>query len=316
MFGDDTRILRDREFQLLLLANVPGTLGSALVSPLLDSLVEPFNTSVAETGLLMSVHTAPPILLIPVAGVSADRCGRQPVVVTSLFCFGLTGMAVALTTEFRVALALRFLQGVAYAGLVPTIITSVGDLYAGTEEATAQGLRFTSSGLSQSLFSTLSGLLVAVAWQYPFLLYGLCIPIAAVLAIAFEEPIGRGDHAEAASTGEDDSGDGQGSRPGGARPLLALATRPKVFAILLARAAPTIVWTGFLTYASVVVGRLIGGTTEQAGLLVGIGTLAYAGTASQVGRFASLFDSRFKPLFVANLALGVGLALVGIAPSI
>lgn len=81
------------------------------------------------------------------------------------------------------------LQGISFAALTPIIVTSIGDLYAGTKEATAQGLRFTGSGISQTVFPLGAGVLVGVAWQYPFLLYAIAFPIAAVIYVWFQEPV-------------------------------------------------------------------------------------------------------------------------------
>lgn len=132
LFGDDASILSDLQFQLFITANLMGVLGTALVSPLLDTLIGAFDVSPAQIGLLMSVFTAPPILMIPVAGALADRYGRKPIIICSLVLFGTAGVAIALTTDFLVVLALRFLQGIGFAGIVPIIVTSIGDLYTGT----------------------------------------------------------------------------------------------------------------------------------------------------------------------------------------
>jgi MFS family permease len=143
-----------------------------MVSPVLDSLIEPFGTSAADIGLIISFWTAPGVVVIPVAGVLADRYGRKPVLVASLVAFGFGGTGIAFTTDFRVVLALRFLQGTGYGGLVPVITTSIGDMYDGSREVTGQGLRLTVNGASGTVFPLLAGVLVVVAWQYPFLVRG------------------------------------------------------------------------------------------------------------------------------------------------
>jgi MFS family permease len=162
-FGDDATIVRERNFQVLFLANTLGPLGTGLLSPILDALTGPLGTSVASVGLLMSFFTAPTIVALPLAGMIGDRYGRKPVLVASLTAYGLAGLAIALTGEFRVVLGLRAVQGVAFAGLAPLIVTTLGDIYDDTEEATAQGLRFTSSGLVSATFPLLSGVLVTAA---------------------------------------------------------------------------------------------------------------------------------------------------------
>lgn len=64
---------------------------------------------------------------------------------------GGSGLAIAFTTNFRIALGFRALQGVGFAGVTPVIITCLGDLYEGDAEATAQGIRFGISGVSPSV---------------------------------------------------------------------------------------------------------------------------------------------------------------------
>lgn len=301
LFGEEASILRDRNFQLLLLANVFPGLGVALLSPVLDSLIEPLGASPATIGLMISVFSAPSIVAIPVAGVLADKYGRKPILSVSLVAFGVAGAAVGGTTHFQDALVLRTIQGVAFAGLTPILITSIGDIYVGTREATAQGLRFTGTGISQAVFPLISGVLVVAAWQFPFLLYALAVPIAGLVYVAYEEPPVRDEASEDRSY---------------RRALFALVRRRRVIALVVARSLGPVVWIAFLTYNSLIVVRLIGGTPGEAGLLVALGSIVFAASSSQAGRTTALFGSRFYPLVVANVALVAGLGLVLFAPSL
>ncbi len=303
LFGDDARILRDREYQILLLVTVPVLLGTTLLSPVLDSLIEPLGATPANVGLLVSAFTAPAIVIIPLAGALADRVGRKPILVVSILLFGCSGSAIALTTDFRVALGLRLLQGVSFAGASPIIITCIRDIYDGSAEATGQGLRVMVSGLSQTVFSLLAGLLVVLAWQAPFLMYAMAIPVALVVYLWFEEPVSP-------DRLDDDESDSYG------RELLALLGRRRVFALVLGRGLFMVAWFGFLTYNSIVVVRVLGGSPGQAGALVAISSLLFAITASQAGRITARFDSRFYPLLGANLCLGLGLGTFALAPGV
>ncbi len=337
LLGDETEVLADPSFQLLLVANLMAPLGTALVSPLLSSLTGPFGVSETQVGLLISAYTAPPIVTIPLAGVLADRYGRKPLLVAGLLLFGTAGSAIALTTDFTVALALRFLQGVGFAGLTPMIITSIGDLYRGTTEATAQGVRFTTSGVYQSVFPLVGGALVGIAWQYPFLIYAMAFPIAGAVAWWFPEPaaLPAADETGAApTTGEGDAaaddpaGDGPADPEpdGGAserpdrreqlRQLGRLLAHRRVLAVIVARGLPMFIWIGFLTYNSIVVVGLLGGTPTAAGLLVTVNSVGLAVGASQAGRISAWFDSRLWPLVGANVGLGGGLAVVTLSPSV
>jgi len=303
LFGTDGRILRERDFQALLLANLLGPLGTGVLSPILDSLIDPFGTSTADVGLLISFFTAPAIVMIPVAGLLADRVGRKPILLAGLVLLGAAGTAIAFTTDFRVALGLRLLQGAAFGGITPIIITSLGDIYEGSEEATAQGIRFTGSGLSSAAFPLLSGVLVVAAWQYPFFLYAASFPVAVVVYLWFEEPT-DGDRERTSSLGTR------------LRALGELVTRRRVFAMVVARGLPMFVWIGFATYNSIVVVELLSGSPTAAGAMFAIGSVLYAASASQAGRLTDRFGSRFYPLVGANLCLGAGFGLFVFAPTL
>jgi MFS family permease len=305
LFGQNAGMVHDDDFRLLLAANAMGALGTALVSPVLDSLTGPFGVSAAAIGLMVTAVAAPSIVLIPLSGALTDRFGRKPVLVAGLLGFGGAGFAIAFTTDFGVVLGLRATQGIAFAGVTPVIITSIGDLYDGDVEATAQGIRFGTSGLSQAFFPAVAGAVVVFAWQYPFYIYAVALPIAVAVALFFEEP---------AATVAERERDGSTGRDY-VRGVVRLAGRRRVFGYIVARSVVVLPFIGFLTYNSLVVSRLQGGTPRQAGLLVALFSLVFAVTATQAGRITARFGRPTAPLVVANLLLGVGLAGFALSPS-
>lgn len=297
--GGEASVVRERPFQLLFLANMLPPLGTALLSPVLGSLIEPLGATAANIGLLMSAFTAPAVVVIPITGVLADRYGRRPVIIFGLLWFGLTGTAIALVSEFQAALVLRFCQGIGFAALTPIIITSLGDLYTGTKEATAQGFRFTGSGITQTVFPLAAGVLVGIAWQYPFLLYAIAFPIAAVVYLWFEEPV-------------DPDADSDDARPFREQltGLWALVSHRRGWAMVLARGTANLSWFGFLTYNSIVVVDALGRTPAEAGVLAALASITYAAAATQAGRITAAFDRRVVPLVVMNVSLAGGLIVV------
>jgi len=313
LVGADADVLDDGDFRLLLLASLISPMGASVVSPVVESLAGPYGVSATEAALLLSAFTAPGVVLIPLSGVLADRYGRKPVLVSGLALFGLAGVALTLTTDFRIALALRLLQGVGYTGIGPILITATGDLFSGARESAAQGVRFTAVGASLTVFPFLAGLLVGIAWQYPFALYAAALPVAAVVWLRFEE---SADLGAGASTDDDADGPERGPEDtGGVRALLALATRPRVAATLVGRAAPGFLWFGFLTYNSIVVVRLLGGTPGAAGALVAVASISSAVATTQAGRITARFG-RAVPTFAALVLAGGGLAGLALAPSV
>jgi MFS family permease len=303
LIGDTKSVIDDLAFRALLLANVTATLGTALVSPLLSTLTGPLGVSETQIGLIITAFSAPAIVCIPLAGILADRVGRKPLLVVGLIVYGITGAAVGLTTDFRIVLFLRFIQGCGYSLVLPTIVASVGDLYEGVTEATAQGLRFATSGFSQMAFPLVAGLLVAFAWQYPFALYAVAIPVSVLVYFWFDEPT----QSENSSVG---------SSSGGQRLLRTYLARPSVAALLVARGLPEFLFIGFLTFISMIVVQVLNYSPREAGLLVAVCSLVYALAATQTGRLTTVFDNRLPLMVLGTAGMGAGLLIVAFAPSL
>jgi len=308
LFGTEADVVRDRTFQVLLLGSVVSPMGSSVVSPVLESLATPYGVSVARVGLLMAAFTAPSIVAIPLVGALSDRVGRKPVLAAGLALFAVAGGAAAFTPDFRVVVGLRLVQGIGYCGIGPVLIASVGDLYAGEREATAQGLRFATVGLSLALFPVVAGVLVARGFQLPFLLFFLGLPAALVVLLVFEEPTRADSEGATAENGPEPEAT--------VGALLERLRDPLVLAALVGRAVPSFLWFAFLTYASVVTGRLLGGSPSVAGLVVGLASLGSAVGGTQVGRLTATFDGRGVPLATTMAVCGAGLALFGLATSL
>jgi len=310
VFGDGAEVLDDTTFRLLVLANINGAIGAVVVSPVLEGLAGPYGIEATRLGLMMSAFTAPSIVGIPLAGAIADRYGRKPVLLASLVLFGAGGSALALTTNYTVVLALRAVQGVGYSGIIPVVIASIGDVYAGAEETAAHGLRFSSSALSQAVFPAVAGALAALSWRYPFLLFAVAFPIAGLAYVGLDEPSSapRSDGGRAAASDRDT----------GAyiRAVLSAAARPRLGAVLLALGVPAFVWITFLTYNSFFVVEVLGYSPLYASGLLTVLSLINATTASQAGRVTAATDGAFRPLIAANVALAVGLGLFALAPSL
>ncbi len=305
LFGSRSAVLGEPRFLLLLLANAAYPLGTVYLSPILESLVGPFGVGTEQIGLLITAFFAPSIVITPFAGTAADRIGRKPVLVGSLLVFGLAGVAIAGTTDFRVALGLRLLQGVGAAGILPVVVASITDLFDGTAEATAQGLRGSFHSLVGAVLPVLAGLLVVVHWRYPFLVYGAAVPIALVLAVIFEEPTAT----EPAVT------DGGGPDPS-LSAVVAHCRSPAVLALLVGIVVPPFLFLAFITYNSFIVVTGLGGSPGDAGVLAAIGALSSAAASSQAGRIDEWFASRTVPLVALNLGMLAGLATIALAPSV
>jgi predicted MFS family arabinose efflux permease len=294
VFGAEGTVALDRELQVVMVMTAVGVSGVFVVSPIVSALSTPFGVSDAEAGQLVTAFVAPSILLVPLMGVLADRIGRKPVVVAGLVVFGAAGVAVGLTSSFAIALGLRAVQGLGYAAIIPIGTALIGDLYAGSREATAQGLRVASIQTTNFLSPALAGVLVLASWRFPFFLYGLAFAVA--VAAWWELPETDADAVEL--------------RPY-VRELLALLSDTVIASVLLTFLVRFLLVFSFFAYVSVLLSRTVGAPTVVIGAVVSLFALVSLVTATQAGR---LVESR-DPLVVLAAALlvtGLGIALMGV----
>jgi MFS family permease len=155
-----------------------------LVSPALPEIQSAFGVSASRTGLFVTLYAVPGILLAPFVGALADRVGRRYVLSACLVVFGLAGSAVAFTGEFVVALGLRVLQGVAAGSVLSALaMTVVGDRYDGARHDAVMGVTSATLSLGTAVYPVVGGLLAVRAWNAPFLVYALALPVAGLVFV-------------------------------------------------------------------------------------------------------------------------------------
>jgi MFS family permease len=132
------------------------------------------------------------VFFSPVAGVLADRHGRRRVLVWSLLCFSLAGVAVLPTTDFGTVLVLRGLQGVGASGLFAVAVTLIGDTYEGVQRNAALGANGAAISIGAAVYPLFGGAIATLGWRAPFAVYavGLLVALWALRAIE-EVPVER-----------------------------------------------------------------------------------------------------------------------------
>lgn len=172
----------------ILAATLMTPLDVPLVSPVLPTIAAAFGVPESTAGLFVTVYALPGILLAPVVGSLADRLGRRVVLAGCLTLFGVAGTAIAFTGDFRVALGLRLLQGVAAGSLLSALaMTVVGDRYTGRRHDSVMGLTSATLSLATATYPLIGGALAGRAWNAPFLMYALPIPVAAVVLFGLDD---------------------------------------------------------------------------------------------------------------------------------
>lgn len=299
LLGAEGDVAGESKAQAMTISSSLLATGVVLLSPLLLDLAAVFGVSEARIGLLVTAFTAPPIVLIPLAGILADRIGRKPLLVVGLALFGVAGAAVGLIRSFEVALALRFFQGIGFALAMPLTITVLGDVYEGSREATVQGFRTAGNFFTNMVGPVVAAVLLGLAWQYPFALYLVTLPVAVWVWMVLP--------ATAPKT--------ESSLRKYVQDLLTLVRRPDMAAILLTFGLRFVVFYGFLTYVSFLGKQTIGLTTVAVGVMTAVKAVASVAGSTQAGRLTI----RGHTALVAATAfafMGAGMLLAGAVPGV
>lgn len=299
LFGAEGTVAAEPGTQIVMAATAIAIAGIYAMSPILSALTDPLAVSDARVGAVITAYTAPSVVLVPAVGLAADRVGRRGLLTAGLVLIGAGGVAVSLASDFSTVLALRAVQGVGFAAVNPLGVTVLGDLYEGSRETTAQGLRAAGINAAALVVPPVAGALVLVAWQSPFLLYAAALPVAAWAWFTLPaDPPTSGERTLRGYLGE----------------LLALLRRPALAAIQLSFVARFALAVGYYAYISVFLTRAFGTSAVGSGLVVAGVSLAALAGSTQVGRLVATRDG-FGVLVAALLAVGGGLAAMGAVPS-
>ena len=182
-------LLTDSALISVLFISGVAAFGMNAVPVALPAVGTEFHLTETEIGLVMSVFSVANLPMILVSSVLADIYGRRAVVIPSLLVFGLSGLATLWAPSYLALLALRAVQGFSFAATIPLATTLTGDLYTGAEGSAAQGIRSGLNGLAATAAPIAAGVLVAMAWQYPFALFALAIPVAGLVYLFYPEPV-------------------------------------------------------------------------------------------------------------------------------
>jgi MFS family permease len=105
-------LIRDTNLQLIFLVTLFAVMGVASLAPAFPKIIEFFQITKKQVGLLITVFTLPGVFLAPFMGILADRLGRKNILIPSMLLFSLAGFLCMFTKTYETLLLLRFFQGV------------------------------------------------------------------------------------------------------------------------------------------------------------------------------------------------------------
>ena len=131
--------------------------GVGVVVPLLPVYARALGAGGLSIGLIFGAFSISRVFFLPYFGSLSDRKGRKPMIVPGLLAYTLVSIAYLFSDDITVLIAVRFVQGIASAMLLPVIQAYVGDITPRGKEGITMGLFNMSVFLGLSLGPVLGG---------------------------------------------------------------------------------------------------------------------------------------------------------------
>ena len=161
----------------LLMASMMVLMGSAAVSPALHGIEVELGTSKFLASMVISL----PSLVVAVCGFPmgylADRVGLAKTFIASLALFIASGVLGYFCTDIGTLLATRVFLGVGIAGISTAATGLMGIYYDGDERMRVMAIQSAFMGFGGVVLEVIGGLMADVAWNVPFLVYLIALPI-------------------------------------------------------------------------------------------------------------------------------------------
>ncbi len=175
----------------LLVASTLTVMAGAVIAPALPEISRQYHYLPNAELLSKLILTLPALViavLAPLTGYFVDKAGRKPVLIFSLMVYAVAGTTGLYLSDIYLILAGRALLGLAVGGLMTSVVTLFGDLFAGEERSRFMGYQAAFAGIGGLLFISGGGLLADIHWRAPFLIYAFSIPVLASAWIFVSEP--------------------------------------------------------------------------------------------------------------------------------
>lgn len=148
--------------------------------PLIPTIIEEFNITYTEAGLLMSIVLVPGIFLSLPAGLFVERYGVRRVGFTSLVSIVLGCFVTATANSFIMVLAGRLILGLGGSFVIPATATVIAQWFTREELGKAMGIYGINMPLATAVaFPSASISMLAYGWRFPFYI-SLAVGITAI----------------------------------------------------------------------------------------------------------------------------------------
>ena len=114
--------------------------GVGIVVPLLPIYAHNLGAGGLYIGLIFGAFSISRTFFLPYFGRQSDKKGRKPFIVAGLFAYTVVSLAFILSNSVESLIALRFIQGIASAMIMPAVQAYVGDITPAGREGFTMGL--------------------------------------------------------------------------------------------------------------------------------------------------------------------------------
>src|ERR1700744_2362355 len=147
----------------------------------------------SQSQWVINAYLLPLTALSLLGGAWGDRFGRRRALILGSAIFGLASAGASLAPTIAVLVAMRVLQGLGAALLVPNSLAILGQMFSGENAARAVGLWSATAAIASAIGPVLGGFFIDMGhWRAVFLLTAPVAALSVVLAYRYV-PVDRKD---------------------------------------------------------------------------------------------------------------------------
>ena len=160
--------------RVLIFAAIVAMLPNSVLFPAAKDISHHLHVPLSFIGLMISVYSIAYLVVTPILGVISDRLGRKWILVVALSLFSIGGIFPLVTHSQGVILVGRALMGMGSAGIMPTVLSIIGDEYtAGDKRRMALTWISTAIAVAEAILPFFSGVVDGISWIGVFMLYAV-----------------------------------------------------------------------------------------------------------------------------------------------
>lgn len=166
--------------------------GVGIVVPLLPIYAHDLGAGGLYIGLIFGAFSLSRTVFLPYFGRMSDKKGRKPFIVTGLFSYAVISVAFILSTGVESLIAIRFIQGITSAMIMPVVQAYVGDITPKGREGWVMGLFNMSLFIGLSAGPLIGGVIKdRFSLQAAFVCMGILSIVGFALSLLFLPPTGE-----------------------------------------------------------------------------------------------------------------------------